>query len=363
MIELVISMKLVYYLFRRPVQQNFKLAQKGKFPLDFFYGFNNLSGIRTLVSDSCESNKLITVLHQTSGKLFTKLFGLNPSFSTLLLQLPKIRMVDRIFATVDSYGIAMAVFKKLGFLKGKSLVYNTIGLCDILVDNPKLISFYQQLLTVVDMFISGASQTECNKLSQLLKIPINKFKFIPFGIDTGYFFPKNIREGDYILVIGADRKRDWELYEKIFKRFQHLQFIVITHPDSYQFSTFTNVSFYYNLPISKVRDYIAGCKFSLILSKQNYHFAGQSTAFRIMSMEKPVIVTDSWGVAEYKLISGKDCILVKPETVQAVIDGIKRLNADLSLRRRIGDNARKKIIKDLSLNTYVKQLANVFNTL
>lgn len=353
----------IYYFFRRPVKNNIRLSEVRMFPKDYFYGFTYLSSKYLLdVSDFAESNKLIHFIQSLINLLFQRFIKMNLSIIPVITQFPSFYKSNYLFCTVDSYGLACAFLKRLGLIKN-TVIFNTIGLCDVLVDNPNLINLYKSLLVNVDIFISGASLTECEVMAKLLNFPRSKFVFVPFGIDTQYFSPMKVKEKNYSLIIGADSKRDWNLYRKLFRSFPNEKFIVITHPNLFKQQPLSNVKVIYNLPIGEVRDYIAEAKTVIILSKQNYHFAGQSTSFRAMSMAKSVIFTKSYGVEEYGFKNNQECIMVSPGDWINLKKSFLKLNNNRQIREKMGLEARAKIIKYLSLKLYTNKLAKVLNTL
>lgn len=349
------------YFFRRPVKANIDLAFKSKFPRDFFYGFTEINKhFKVEVSDDGENSRLIRFIHNLFNLILSKFSLFSTSLIPLIPQFKKIQKANILFATVDSYGLALSIMKTVGFFKKQKIIYNTIGICDNLVESPNIAPLYTKLLSQVNLFISGASKTECLKMAKMLKFPVEKFKFIPFGIDTDYFKQtENINDG-YILIIGADKKRDWDLYKKLFFWFPKISFIVITHPNLISFKIPNNVSVVYNQTIDKVKQYIARSSFLVILSKQNYHFAGQSTAFRGMSMAKPVIFTNSYGVFEYNFKNGYECFLVDPNNRDQLKKYVSKLLRDKMLRLRMGVLARDKIVKELSIKHYAKKLIKSF---
>lgn len=356
-------MKKIYYLFRRPVLKDLALAKKNNYPKDFFYGYAEISNKLDLnVCDSPENSKFIKTLHNLSNKYFINSFKHSFSVLPVIAQIKNISLCDIIFATVDSYGLACAYLKSMGLFKKQKIVFNTIGLCDVLSENKNLnIKFYRKILSFVEIFISGASNKECRKMAQLLNFPKYRFIHIPFGIDTEFFNNNKVIQKGYCLVIGADRKRDWDLYHRIFNQFPKINFKIITHRGMYTYPKSSNIDLLYNLPISKVKQYISECNFALILSKQNYHFAGQSTVFRIMSIRKPVIFTDSWGVDEYNFINEKECFLVKPGDEDMIVKYINKIIKNNNIRKKIGYAARKKIVNDLNIIDYSKKLEYLFN--
>lgn len=358
-------MKKIYYLFRRPVVSDIEKAYKGQYPEDFFYGFTRLNRYWKLrVSDRGESNKLIQIFHQVLNKTVFRYSKISISLASVLIQYFQIKKSDIIFATVDSYGLAVALLKSWGLFKKQKLIINTFILCDALVDykNSYFFKVCRYLSRFVDLFIAVGTFAECQKMSSLLSLPIKRFKFIPFGTDTQYFLPQYNLESDFVLIIGADRKRDWELYKKLFLNFPQHKFVIITHPNVIKLPVLKNVIVYFNLPIAQVKSYIAKAKFLVIISKQNYYFAGQSTAFRAMSMGKPVIITESYGTKEYNLKQGRECIMIKPGSYPELKKAYLQLQ-DIKVRRKIGINARRKIIRDLSFTRYTERLRAVFNNL
>lgn len=361
-------MKKLFYLFRKPVIREIALAKLGKYPKDFFYGFTELSKLFTLsVSDLAENSKYIRYIHILTNKLISRFLNINISLVQVLLQYNKLNKSEVIFTTVDSYGIAVSLLKSLGFLRKQKLVFNTIGLCDILVylneKKPVIFTLYKTILKKVDLFISGASKTECITMAKLLSYSNEKFIFIPFGIDTKYFSPMRIEEKNYSLIIGADSKRDWDLYLRLFKSFSREKFIVITHPNLFKQESLSNVRVIYNLPIGEVRDYMTEAKMVIILSKQNYHFAGQSTSFRAMSMGKAVIFTKSYGVEEYGFKNNQECIMISPGDWVSLQRAFLKLNNNSRIRKKIGLNGMAKIIRDLSIKQYTNKLARVLSSL
>ncbi len=358
-------MKRVYYFFRRVVKPSIKLSLKGTYPKDFFYGCTNLTNdFNVYVTDICEKSKIHHIFHRLANTVLEKKYNISVSLVSVIVQLTKIKNKDILFATVDSYGVALSILKSWNLLKDNKFVFNTIGLCDVLLENrdPQLLLRYKRICQYVDLFVSGASLTECKKMSKLLNLPLSKFQFIPFGIDTDYFKSYSDSKEDYVLIIGADRKRDWGLYKILFLSFPKVKFKIITHPGLINVMP-DNVEIIYNLPIGKVKDYINKSLFLVILSKQNYHFAGQSTSFRAMSMSKAVIFTRSFGVDEYKFKNGRDCYLVHPGDWLSLKKYFNKLTKDKKLRETLEKNARKKIIKDLSSKQYNQKLIRLFNNL
>lgn len=356
--------KKILYLFRRPVGINLNKARRGNYPHDFFYGLTKVEKkLQVSFNDKIFYNKLITFTDHLIIKIFYGKFKTGVSFASVLLQRAKINGSDLVFATVDSIGLPYAFYKYLNVFR-TPFIFNTIGLCDSLNESQSEIYKYLVKKTTVTAakIVSGASFAECKKLSKQLNMPLSKFEFVPFGIDTKYFYPRpDLIAEDFILAIGADPKRDWELYKKVIKNFPKIKFVIITDKRIYQ-SKPQNVDLYYNLEIEKVRDFIWKSRLALILSKQNYHFAGQSTILRCMSCAKPVIFTKSYGTEEYGFQNGFNALMVEPTSAKEVIKAIKKYFFREKELKVIGINARTLVIKKYDINLYSSRLTKIFST-
>jgi len=78
-----------------------------------------------------------------------------------------------------------------------------------------------------------------------------------------------------------------------------------------------------------------------------------------MAMEIPVITSDICGIEEL-IEDGKSGILVPPKNPEAIAKVIKKLFSDSSLRKKIGKEARKKIIKDFNIKKEAEKLEKIF---
>ncbi len=357
------SQQSILYIFRRPVTPALKKIKTRQVPRDIFYGFTEISKkYKVITTDVAFQSKLLLGAQQLLNMLILHFIDIGFSLLPTLCLFKELNKTDLIFATVDTYGLPIAFLKKMGLIS-KPLIFNTIGLYDGLIrkQNRLALRICQIIATTVDTFVSGGSFLECKKLATLLKIPLSKFTFIPFGIDTKFFIPKKIKEQNEILIIGADPSRDWELYKAVALKFYQEKFRIITYPGIVKITMPSNTLFEYNLPFTELRRRIWQAKFVIVLSKLNYHFAGQSTAMRAMSCGKPVIFTKSPGVEEYLFKNYVHCVMVPIGNIQAITKAVNWLNASSLRRQQISLNARRIIVKSYTIETYGKYLLGIFN--
>jgi len=77
-----------------------------------------------------------------------------------------------------------------------------------------------------------------------------------------------------------------------------------------------------------------------------------------MSCGLPIITT---GIGEtVRLLGKKEGILVRPHSVQEVVDAMRRLGADEKLRLDMGHRCRKKIMNEYSWKKQIEQIVNVY---
>lgn len=354
--------RVVLYLFRRPVERELNKTVAGKYPHDFFYAFTKIDNSITVhVTDKVFKYKLLQLLDHLVIRLLYSKIKTGTAFFSVLFLIPQIRKADLVFCTVDSYALPYALLK-LSKIITTPFIFNTIGLCDAL--NEAKSDLFKKIVVKIlkscDRIISGASYFECKKLASVTGLHISKFSFIPFGIDTVYFQPKKVSvKSEFILIVGADPKRDWILYLKIISHLPNIKFVIITNKKAFE-TIPQNVEIYYNLPIEEVRDWIWKSTLILILSKQNYHFAGQSTILRGMSCSKTVIFTASYGTKKYGFKNFKNSVLVPPGGYKEVINAINALYNNRQKLFSIGEQARKLVVKDYNVNSYSQKISATF---
>lgn len=86
------------------------------------------------------------------------------------------------------------------------------------------------------------------------------------------------------------------------------------------------------------------------------------TILEAMSMRKPVIATKVGGIPEI-ITNGFDGILVEPKNSLQLARVITHVLMDSSLRKKLGDNARKKVEKDFTWELVAKKHLELYNNL
>ena len=354
--------KKVLYIFRRPIGDAIDLVKKGIHPDDFYYGYFHVSRRYPVFSSDVQPSSLAQKAQYLADIFLSRIMDIGFSFLPVLHLLSSARSSTILFSTADSYGLPLALYKKMG-LFNVPFIYNTVGLYDGLIKKNNRFAklLCQKALSSVDLITAGGSFYECTLLSKYLSIPIEKFTFIPFGIDTQFFKPEVSKKSkDFILTIGADKSRDWDLFFATASQFPKENFHIITTRNTFSSSIPSNVTIEYDLSPQQVRSRIHQSKFIVILSKLNFHFGGQSTIFRCMSCAKAMIFTETPGVEEYGFENNQHCIMVKINDKQSLYKAITRLNGSSTIRNTMGIKARQIIVKKYSIELYAQRIGEVF---
>lgn len=200
-----------------------------------------------------------------------------------------------------------------------------------------------------------------------LGAPRERIRLIHYSIDQKFFAPRpNIqpRKG-VIMSIGESRSRDYaSLFEAVKGLPLTLEVAGFGHwyarekNSSVGASIPENVTMLNHLPQSKLRDQYASSQFVVIPVHDLVYSAGATASLEAGSMGRAVIAFGSRGIADY-IIDGETGILVEPGNVEAMRDAIRSLLANPKEAKRLGDNARQRILEELNLETYVKNIAEV----
>jgi len=192
-----------------------------------------------------------------------------------------------------------------------------------------------------------------------------KVQFIPFGVDTQYFQPQNTEEDNYLLSIGKDPNRDFDLLLNI-ARFIKEKILLITSKARKQEIEKRwkviphNVSIVTDVPLSKIRASISHARLVILPVKENSYSGATTTLLQTMAMGKAVVVTKTGAIKKgYHLEHNKNCILVQPGNKKELLQAIRYLLKNVSSRKNLGDNARKTVQEYLSWENYVHNLFSV----
>jgi glycosyltransferase involved in cell wall biosynthesis len=184
--------------------------------------------------------------------------------------------------------------------------------------------------------------------------------FVPFGADSEFFKPLDLKTNNYIVSVGYV-KRDWDTLLKAFEGLENdVTLKIIGVPEKKKLNIppeiQNRVECLPYTPILKLKEEIAKARFMVIPLPYVRYSLGQTTLLQAMSMQKAVIVTDVPAIADY-VKDGETAHLFQAGDWKNLKEKMQMLLEDSKLTQRVARKAREAITnefneKNLALNLY-----------
>ncbi len=332
----------VLMLFNRPRAERLAAAEAGQCPDELLYGVRALRGRGWEVETTDDgftdfpgaaALKALDNLLSHGGRRTG--FHLKQAWRVR----EHVKSADVVFATADSSGLPVLLFKELGWVK-TPVVYASIGLADAFADDRgPVFALYRRLLRQADRVIAY-SLPELDALAGRFGVRPEKLRFVPFGVETTFFNGVSGPVSPRPLAFGLDHRRDWPT---LFAAVAGLEEIVevIANPDVLRgLAVPRNVVLLPPEPISALRDRLLAAPLVVLPVRDNDYTGATISLLQAMAARRPVIVSRTRAIADgYGLHDGKNCWLVPPGDVPALAAALTRALNDEDARRRIGQAA------------------------
>jgi glycosyltransferase involved in cell wall biosynthesis len=175
-----------------------------------------------------------------------------------------------------------------------------------------------------------------------LRLPAGRARYLPFGVDDQMFRPTGEPDGDYVLVVGRDRGRDWstllaavggiDMPVKICCRPQDLEGHRV--PRGVEVLGYVDRDVYRNL--------LGRARVVAIATRPVVYPSGQSVLLEAMAMGRAVVVTQTEALAGY-VTDGATALTVPAGDASALRERIVEAAGDDDLRRRLGWGGRRAV--------------------
>ena len=225
----------------------------------------------------------------------------------------------------------------------------------------KTLNLFQAMDTII---------VHCNSMKEnliQLGAPAERVKAIHYSIDQSFFSPlsgvKQIE--NFVMSVGESRSRD---YVSLFKAVEDLPVKLEVAGYGHWYAREKNhlpeqeiprnVSLLKHLSQKELRNRYASSQFVVLPVRDLVYSAGATAAMEAASMARAVVAFRSRGIMDY-IIDGETGILVDPGDMQALQDAIQYLLANPNEAKRLGENARQRILDELNLESYVKNIAEL----
>jgi glycosyltransferase involved in cell wall biosynthesis len=210
--------------------------------------------------------------------------------------------------------------------------------------------------------IACVSQAQVEYAVNVLGMPAARADFVYDKVDHCFFRPGTAVSGDYILAVGQEQRDYATLLRALAgtglrliivnssswnQQNQHLQEV-----DGVALQVLSALSY------PALRDLYAGARLvALPLHDVNYA-AGVNGALEAMSMAKPLLMSQTRGLAGYGR-SGETAVTVPPADTAAWRDAILSLWDDEQERRRLGENGRQLVAEQMTMEHYLARLGQI----
>lgn len=350
----------IYYLYVSPRKSQENLWRQGRYPDSTFYGqmYLRRSGNKTNYSDAAYSRlNLFHYLFWPLEKILIRATDRGFNLGQALLLWPQYRAADVVIACGDSAALPVLLLKKIGLIKCPA-IYISIGLVHKLIKPtcPKwVIGFYSKLFGVAGAIVVF-SQIEKNLYQTRFKIKENQVMFIPLGIDTDFFHPRQVPEEKFLLTVGRDLDRDYGFLLSIIPRLPMKTLIVTSKRNLAHLRVPNNTEVLFDIDYEELRDLYERAQLVMIPLKNNPRASGQLVFLESLAMKKAVVASDVPGITSgYKNLSSR-AILVPSGNADRFVDAVNKLVASGSRRRALGGIGRKTISNSYTSDIFARHL-------
>ncbi|MBE0427548.1 MAG: glycosyltransferase family 4 protein [Nitrospirae bacterium] len=279
---------------------------------------------------------------------YSKLPVIHPIEKNLLrfyvVQTLKASLKLRKYDLIISHGVQSAIF--LAFIRSLFGIKNTPHLIiDVGCLNggrsrqPELSMFQFSMKSVAGLVYHVSSQKK--HYDRYFPFLSKKAFFVPFGVDTEFFKPLNVKQEDYILSIGY-KFRNWLTLINAYSQIKTKTALKIVGPEDLNIELPKNVYLQPYVPINTLKELIAKSKFVVLPLVSLPYAHGQMTLLQSMAMGKAVIVTKVPSTVDY-INDLEDALFVRLNDVDDMRNKIEFLLHNPDEIFRLGENARKTI--------------------
>jgi len=200
-----------------------------------------------------------------------------------------------------------------------------------------------------------------------LGAPAERVKIINYSIDQNFFAPlTDVKPvSKTIMSVGEPRSRD---YASLFEAVRGLPVTLKVAGFGHWYarekksplptSIPENVLMLDHLTQRELQKQYASSQFIVIPVCDLVYSAGATASMEAGSMARAVIAFHSKGISDY-IVDGETGILVNPGDVQTMREAIQYLVANPGEAKRMGENARQRILEEFRLEMYVGKIAEV----
>lgn len=267
---------------------------------------------------------------RTNGAILSELKGISANLNKH----------DVIIATTTAAAFGLSTLKLFGFVRRPIVAIH----CGIV--NYQL-SWWRRkanAMALRHMWTQIFGEGELSGIINFYQVPVTRIEVNQFGVDTTFWKPAE-DEGNYILSVGNDERRDYGLLIRVAAKIEDKVIIVTRRKISSDLPP--NVEIVKGgwheeaLTDEKLRNLYQNASLVVIPLTESPQPSGQSVCLQAMACGKPVVLTKTKGLWSHQMMRGnKNIVFVPPSNENVLLSTIKQLLSNSKVRKKIGCNAR-----------------------
>lgn len=184
------------------------------------------------------------------------------------------------------------------------------------------------------------SRMERDLYARVFRIDINKLDFIHWGVNQPKIDNEPIEEGAYIASIGGNA-RDYRTLIDAARTMPGTKFVLVVRPENLRgLDIPSNIKVHTNLPLRAAMNVLGHSKLMALPLMGSQVPCGHVTLVAAMHLARPVIVTDSTGIADY-VENGVTGLTVRMGSAIELKRAIEGLLSNGDLSRSLAYNGRR----------------------
>ena len=338
----------IVFIYAKGRKARYDETVNGDAATEFFYGALELEKAgHTIIQFELGQSGVTKFWHKVAEQLYR--WRLTPTrtngatLAELYEMCSSLNKQDVIVATTTAAAFGLAVLKFFGFVKRPIVAIH----CGIV--NYQLPWWRRKVnaIALKHMWTQLFGEGELPGIVDFYHVPDSRIEVNQFGVDTAFWTPGE-NEGDYVLAVGNDERRDYELLIRVAAKMDEKVIIVTRRKINADIPS--NVEIIKGgwheeaLTDEKLRNLYQNARLVVIPLVDSPQPSGQSVCLQAMACGKPVVLTRTEGLWSHLMMrEDENVVFVSPDNEKALLDVIKKLLRNNGQRNKIGNCARKTV--------------------
>ncbi len=275
--------------------------------------------------------------------------------------LRKLRGFHVVVGTSTSLALALALWRRLGRFNAR-VVGIHCGLVNFPLSAARVRTTRWALRGQDCALFAGPERDE---MVARFGLPEDAVHVNPFGVDTDFWTPGGAGDGEFLLSVGNDARRDYATLIEAVKTMTEIPVKIITArklPNPLPAHVEHLDGSWHRPAVSdeELRDLYRRAIAVVIPLEDSIQPSGQSVALQAMACGKPVILSRTrglWTGDDYE--NNRDLVLVEAGSPDALATALRGVCGDAALRDRLGAAARRAVVARGAIGDFAGRLEAV----